>query len=83
VLIIYCFNDGSTISGTWTRYNTNPRTFIILINFSAVPPFDVLNEKWKITESEADRLALEIDTDCTEDLKILVFEKTYLFLLYI
>jgi hypothetical protein len=51
---------------------------LVRINFSAVPLFDVLNEKWKITESKADRLALEIDTDCTEDLKILVL-KTYLF----
>jgi hypothetical protein len=41
---------------------TYPST-LIRINFSAVPLFNVLNEKWKITESEADRLALEIDTD--------------------
>jgi hypothetical protein len=62
--------------------NYNPRYSLIRINFSAVPLFNVLNEKWKITESEADRLALEIDTDCTEDLKILVLKKR-IFLLYI
>jgi hypothetical protein len=62
---------------------TYPRTLLVRINFSAVPPFDVLNEKWKIIESKADGLALAIDTDCTGDLKILVFEKTCLFLLYI
>ena len=45
------------------------------MNFGAVPPFDVLNEKWKITESEADRLALEIDIDSIENLKLLVFDK--------
>jgi hypothetical protein len=49
-------------------------TYPTPFNFSAVPLFDVLNEKWKITESKADRLALEIDTDCTEDLKILVLK---------
>jgi hypothetical protein len=53
------------------------------INFSAVPLFDVLNEKWKITESKADRLALEIDTDCTEDLKILVLKKRFFSALHI
>jgi hypothetical protein len=38
---------------------TYPSTLLVRINFSAVPLFDVLNEKWKITESKADRLALE------------------------
>jgi hypothetical protein len=64
VLILYYFNGASTIYGTWMINYTYPRTLLVRINFSAVPLFDVLNEKWKITESKADRLALEIDTDC-------------------
>jgi hypothetical protein len=47
------------------------------MNFGAVPPFDVLNEKLK--KVKAGRLALKLDTDSTGDLKILVFEKLYSF----
>jgi hypothetical protein len=78
VLILYCFNGVNYLWNLDDRLYLS-RTLLVRINFSAVPLFDVLNEKWKITESKADRLALEIDTDCTEDLKILVLKKRIFF----
>jgi hypothetical protein len=48
------------------------------MNFGAVPPFDVLNEKLK--KVKADRLALKLDTDSTGDLKILVLKNIFFLL---
>lgn len=72
---INAINGTTTISGSWTVDNTNPNKLLVVLNFGAVVPFNVLNENWKITEIEFDRLALEIGSETAGDLKILVFEK--------
>ena len=68
-------NGTTTISGSWTVDNTDPNNLLVVLDFGAVIPFDVLNESWNITESEVDRLALEIGSEMAGDLEILVFEK--------
>lgn len=69
-------NDGTTnVSGSWVIDNTDPNNLLVVLDFGAVMPFDVLNESWNITESEVDRLALEIGSEVNGDLRILVFEK--------
>ncbi len=68
-------NGTQLVSGNWSIDNTNPNSLLVILNFGTTVPFDVLNENWKITESEVDRLALEIGSEINEDLKILVFEK--------
>ena len=68
-------NGVETVSGTWTIDNANPEKLLVVLDFGAVVPFDALNENWKITELEFDRLALEIGSEINGDLRILVFEK--------
>ena len=68
-------NGIQSINGNWSVDNTDINNLLVILNFGNIPPFDVLNENWKITESEVDRLALEIGSEAGMDLKILVFEK--------
>ena len=68
-------NGVQLISGNWSIDNTDPNNLLVVLDFGATTPFDVLNENWSITESEFDRLALEIGSETNGDLKILVFEK--------
>ncbi|MBN4085169.1 hypothetical protein JYT89_02370 [Flavobacteriaceae bacterium AH-315-B10] len=68
-------NGVQLVSGNWLIDNTNPNNLLVIFNFDATAPFNVLNENWNITESQADRLALEIGSETNGDLKILVFEK--------
>jgi hypothetical protein len=51
VLILYYFNG---VNYLWNLDDIPIQGLFSRINFSAVPLFDVLNEKWKITESKAD-----------------------------
>ncbi len=68
-------NGTQLISGIWSIDNTSMNNLLVVLDFGTTTPFDVLNENWTITESEVDRLALEIGSVVNGVLKILVFEK--------
>jgi hypothetical protein len=68
-------NGVQLVSGNWSIDNNDPNDLLVVLNFGSTAPFDVLNENWKIIESEVDRLALETGSEINGDLKVLVFEK--------
>ncbi|MEQ3676096.1 MAG: hypothetical protein ABNH19_12995 [Dokdonia sp.] len=69
-------NDGTTnVPGTWAIDNTDPENLLLTLDFGTAVPFDVLNDSWRITESEIGGLALEIGSEANGDLRVLVFEK--------
>lgn len=68
-------NGTATVSGTWAIDNTNPNNLLVVFDFGTFAPLDALNESWIISESDFDNLALEIGSEMTGDLRVLVFEK--------
>lgn len=68
-------NGVQIVVGNWSIDNTDPSNLLVILDFGTIAPFDVLNENWQITESEAGRLALQTGSEINGDLKVLVFEK--------
>lgn len=68
-------NGVTTVSGKWNVDNREPNNLLVVLDFAAVEPFEVLNKKWEITEIEADEIELEMGSEMEGDLETLVFEK--------
>lgn len=68
-------NGETTVSGKWDVDSRDPNNLLVVLDFAAVEPFEVLNKKWKLTEIEVDMLELEIGSEMAGDFETLVFEK--------
>lgn len=68
-------NGETAVSGKWDVDSRDTNNQLIVLDFAAVVPFEVLNKRWKIREIEVDILELEIGSEMAGDLKTLVFEK--------